>query len=371
MKMINVDFLLSGCSTRCRHCYVAGGPGPMMETGDALLCIKKLDAVAACLPEELSFTLDHEPMNHPEIVQIIRAAAAAKHSRNYHHGMTTGIGLMRRNDRETVLRSYLDCGYDVFGITVHGSAAHHDEMVRRAGAFDAMVSAARFFKAHGARLEVSLMVNRFFPEDAESITALLRELQPGYIGCVTPIYTPHGRMSDFEPFRASLEDVEALRARFPAWQQDAESIMQNAREHTVAAAVAWLKRGEGLPSLFEAPQEELYLSLHPDGFLYEGNSGAETACLGDLRTMDPEEAAGLIMKLPGNRDYGAFYDIPDLPETGTLVRVLESLPQGLVYGDHESVIYRGLAELKIPTRMDKFRVQCVLRSSDSAGAGQD
>ena len=40
MKMINVDFLLSGCSTRCRHCYVAGGPGPMMETGDALLCIK-------------------------------------------------------------------------------------------------------------------------------------------------------------------------------------------------------------------------------------------------------------------------------------------------------------------------------------------
>ena len=162
-----------------------------------------------------------------------------------------------------------------------------------------------------------------------------------------------------------------MRARFPAWQQDAESIMQNAREHTVTAAVAWLKRGEGLPSLFEAPQEELYLSLHPDGFLYEGNSGAETACLGDLRTMDPEEAAGLIMKLPGNRDYGAFYDIPDLPETGTLVRVLESLPQGLVYGDHESVIYRGLAELKIPTRMDKFRVQYVLRSSDSAGAGQD
>ena len=78
----------------------------MMETGDALLCIKKLDAVAACLPEELSFTLDHEPMNHPEIVQIIRAAAAAKHSRNYHHGMTTGIGLMRRNDRETVLRFF-------------------------------------------------------------------------------------------------------------------------------------------------------------------------------------------------------------------------------------------------------------------------
>lgn len=329
----------------------------MMDTGDALLCIEKLDAVAACLPEELNFTLDHEPMNHPEIVRIIHAAAASKHVRNYHHGMTTGIGLMRRDDRETVLRAYLDCGYDVFGITVHGSAAHHDGMVRRDGAFDAMVSAARFFKAHGARLEVSLMVNRFFPEDAESITALLRKLQPGYIGCVTPIYTPHSRMSDFEPFRASLSEIGSLREYLTAWQQDQEMVMRDAREHTVAAAVAWLKQGEGLLSLFEAPQEELYLSLHPDGLLFEGNSGAETACLGDLLTMNPEDVAGLIMKLPGNRDYGAFYDTQDLPDTGELVRSLESLPQDLVYGDYESVIYRGLAELKIQTRMDKFRAQ--------------
>ena len=267
---------------------------------------------------------------------------------------------MRRNDRETVLRAYLDCGYDVFGITVHGSAAHHDEMVRRDGAFDVMVSAARFFKMHGARLEVSLMVNRFFPEDTDSITALLRELQPGWTGCVTPIYTPHSRMSDFEPFRASLADFGLLRGHLAAWQQDPEAVMRDAREHTVAAAVAWLKRSDGLLSLFEAPQEELYLSLHPDGLLYEGNSGAETACLGDLRTMDPEEAAGLIMKLPGNRDYGAFYDNPDLPETGTLIRTLESLPQNLVYGDHESVIYRGLAELKVPTRMNKFIAQGIM-----------
>ena len=332
----------------------------MMDTGDALLCIEKLDTVAACLPEELSFTLDHEPMNHPGIVRIIHAAAAAKHVRNYHHGMTTGIGLMRRDDREAVLRAYLDCGYDVFGITVHGSVAHHDQMVRRDGAYDAMVSAARFFKAHGARLEISLMVNRFFPEDAESITALLRELQPGYIGCVTPIYTPHSRMSDFEPFRASLAEIGSLREHLASWQQDAEAVIRDAREHTVTAAVAWLKRGEGLPALFEAPQEELYLSLHHDCVLYAGNSGAETQRIGDIRGMDPEDIAAVIMGLPCNRDYGAFYDTQDLPATGELIRALESLPQDLVYGDHESVIYRGLAELKIPTRMNKFTAQGIM-----------
>ena len=80
--MINIDFLLAGCNTRCRHCYVNGGPGPMMATGDALLCMEKLDRLAALLPDETSFTLDHEPMNHPEIARIISAAANTRNIQN-------------------------------------------------------------------------------------------------------------------------------------------------------------------------------------------------------------------------------------------------------------------------------------------------
>ena len=43
---INVDFLISGCNTQCKHCYVNGGPGPQMGIEDALTCIEKLDATA-------------------------------------------------------------------------------------------------------------------------------------------------------------------------------------------------------------------------------------------------------------------------------------------------------------------------------------
>ena len=46
---INFDLLISGCNTRCRHCYVNGGPGPMMPAELALLCIEKLDTLAALL----------------------------------------------------------------------------------------------------------------------------------------------------------------------------------------------------------------------------------------------------------------------------------------------------------------------------------
>lgn len=52
-----------------------------------------------------------------------------------------------------------------------------------------------------------------------------------------------------------------------------------------------------------------------------------------------------------NRDYTAFYDFKLLPSEDELISILEALPQGYVYGDRESVIYRGLAELNIPTKI--------------------
>ena len=155
---INFDLLISGCNTRCRHCYVNGGPGPMMPAELALLCIEKLDTLAALLPCETSFTMDNEPMNHPEIETIIRSAASTQHIPHYHHGMTSGIALLNRKDRDAVLQAYMDCGYRDFGITIHGNAAHHDEIVRRDGAYQASVDVAEYIKSRGATVGLSLML---------------------------------------------------------------------------------------------------------------------------------------------------------------------------------------------------------------------
>lgn len=174
---INFDILVSGCNTRCKHCYVNGGPGSMMKLEDALLFIEKLDALAEFLPFEASFTLDNEPMNHPDIAPIIRKAATTRYIEHYHHGMTSGIALMRRKDRHAVMQAYLDCGYRDFGITIHGNAAHHDEIVRREGALKIAIEAAEFMKSCGAEVGASLMFNRFFAEDADEIDGMLQQLQ--------------------------------------------------------------------------------------------------------------------------------------------------------------------------------------------------
>ena len=352
--MINIDFLITGCNTRCCHCYVNGGPGAGMPLNHALLCLERLDALAERLPGEVTMTLDHEPMTHPEIQRILQAASQTRHLKNYHHGMTTGVGLMHRDDKEEVINAYLDWGYDTFGITIHGSGAHHDRIVRRKGAYDAAVAAGEFLKARGAKLEVSLMLNRYFAQDALSVSALLNRLKPDYVGFAMPIFAPHSNMMDFEPHRATADTVAALRGFLPRWRQNEEEILGLAEQNTVAAAVVRLKQGVDLKERFAREQDELYLTLHPDCRLYVGNSGAETMCLGDLRSMDPDAAAAVIRGLPGNRDYGAFYDFENLPGVNALITALEGLEQKLVYGDFESILYRGLAELGIATKILKL-----------------
>lgn len=344
---INFDFLLSGCNTRCKHCYVNGGPGSMMKSEDALLFIEKLDELAELLPFEASFTLDNEPMNHPEIASIVRSAAATKNIKNYHHGMTSGIALMHRKDRNAVIEAYLDCGYNDFGITIHGNATHHDEIVRREGAFQTGIEAAEFMKSCGAKVGVSLMFNRFFTDDALEIDAVIQWLQPAYIFFAVPNFTPHIHMMDFEPYRGSLESFQRIRPWLERWKQNIDELAEEIC--TIGMLRGQLEEGLDIATLFRQPQDEIYMTVHQNGELYVGNTGVETECLGNLRTLDIEETAKRISELPGNRDYSAFYEVNQLPDREALIHAFDQQPQDLLYSDKASAIYRMLTSIGIPT----------------------
>ena len=347
--MINFDFLVAGCNTRCQHCYVNGGPGPLMPLEDVLQCLDQLDTIAEHLSDEAYFTLDHEPMNHPDVVEIIRAASKTKHIQNCHHGMTTGVGLMHRKDQDEIVRAYLECGYDTFGITLHGASQHHDEIVRRMGAYNTSIAAASYLKSMGAKINVSLMLNRYFTEDADELTRVIENLAPNDIWLAIPIFIPHRNIADFEPHRATLQTVEALVDYLPKWNLNVAEVLSKAKANTIFAATEKLKQGVDLHARFTQKQDELYMTIHQDCRLYVGNSGCEVQCLGDLRKLDPVETATIINELPGNRDYGAYYNFNTIPTCDTLISTLEKLPQNLVYGDFESILYRGFAEMGIPT----------------------
>ncbi len=346
---INFDILISGCNTRCKHCYVNGGPSGLMSVENALLIFEKLDLLAELLPYETSFTLDNEPMNHPAIETIIRGATATKHIECYHHGMTTGIALMNRNDRLSVMQAYLECGYRDFGITIHGSALHHDEIVSRPGAYQIAIEAAEYMRSCGAEIGVSLMFNRFFSEDAEEIDSMLMSLKPDYIYFAIPNFTPHEHMTDFEPYRGSVDMLHQLSPWFVRWKQQEDRLLEDAC--TVEMLKEQLRHGLDITELFRCPQDEMYLTIHQNGDLFVGNTGVETNYLGNMLSLDIKETAAHICELPGNSDYGAFYEVNRLPDSLSLIRALEQLPKELLYNDRASAIYRGLSILEIPTKI--------------------
>ena len=319
----------------------------MMKLEDAFLFIEKLDALAELLPFEASFTLDNEPMNHPDIASIIRKAKTTRYIENYHHGMTSGIALMCRKDRHGVMQAYLDCGYRDFGITIHGNAAHHDEIVRRESAFRIAIEAAEFMKSCGAEVGVSLMFNRFFTDDALEIDAVIQWLQPAYIFFAVPNFTPHVHMTDFEPYRGSLESFQRIRPWLERWKQNIDELAEEIC--TIGMLRGQLEEGLDIATLFRQHQDEIYMTVHQNGELYVGNTGVETERLGNLRTLDIEETAKRISELPGNRDYGAFYEVDLLPRQEVLVHAIDQLPQDLLYSDRASALYRALTMLGIPT----------------------
>ena len=321
----------------------------MMKLEDALLFIEKLDSIAEMLPFEASFTLDNEPMNHPDIASIIRKAASASHIAYYHHGMTTGIALMGRKDRHAVMQAYLECGCNDFGITMHGDAFHHDEIVRRKGAFQIAVEAAEYMKSCGGEVGVSLMFNRFFADDAGVIDAAIQQLQPAYIYFAVPNFTPHARMTDFEPCRGSLQTLHEIRPWLEKWKQNEDEL--SSQLCTPGILREQLQQGLDIVSLFRCPQDEIYMTVHQNGDLFAGNTGVETECLGNMPTLDTQETAERISHLRGNRDYSAFYEEDALPCRNEMIHALDQLPQDLLYSDRASVIYRAFTLLGTETRI--------------------
>ena len=84
---MNVDFLVSGCNTHCKHCYVNGGPGPLMRTADALACIEKLDRIAAGVIQDLPGNTDYGAFydieNLPSMENVLKAIKALPQSLVY------------------------------------------------------------------------------------------------------------------------------------------------------------------------------------------------------------------------------------------------------------------------------------------------
>ncbi len=336
----NIDFLIAGCSTNCRHCYIDGGPAPIMPYEDVMLCLKKLQPAFRRFGKALSFTLDNEACLHPRLADILQYIYRECPENDFHHGSTTGIAFNHRLDKAQLWRLQKELGLDFGRITLHGGEKNHDLITRTPGFFAESLEYARFLRANGGRMEVNLMLSRLLVDDREAVTAALETLRPDAVFLNVTNAAPNRRLWDYQQWRVSLTDAEKLDGYLSRWGLDEDKTLDRLKNSTHRALVKQLER--------EGPPKEpghCFLSLHRDRTLWLGNTGMERRLLGDLGQLTEEQIIAQLEACPSNWNFypSAFADPPAFDRV--LAHAKAHTRQELLYPDTDSLLSRMTQEL--------------------------
>ncbi len=336
----NIDFLLAGCSTNCRHCYVDGGPAPIMPLKDVLLAFEKLQPAFDKWGKAISFTLDNEAYLHPDLPDILRYIYGGCAENDFHHGSTTGIAFNHRRDKEALWSLQQQLGLDYGCITLHGGRQNHDFLTQTPGSLEESLDYARFVRSHGGRMEVNLMLSRLLVDGREQLTALLEELAPDAVHLTVTNAAPNRRLWDYQRWRVCAADCEKLTGFLCRWGLEEDKTLARLADCTHQALVSKLEV-QGPPQ----EPDHCFLSLHRDLTLWLGNTGVEQRLLGDLRRMTGQD---VITALEGCTPNWNFYPsaFASPPPFDRVLAYAQTHPrQDLLYPDADSLLSRMTQEL--------------------------
>ncbi len=336
----NIDLIIAGCSTNCRHCYVDGGPAPVMPYEDVLLCLKKLQPAFDKWGKGITFTLDNEAYLHPQLPEILRYIYRECPENDFHHGSTTGIAFNHRRDKDQLWALQKELGLDHGCITLHGGQKNHEFLTQTPKSFAESLEYARYLRKNGGKMEVNLMLSRLLADDREELAAVLEDLRPDAVYLTVTNAAPNRRLWDYQQWRASLADCEKLQGWLSRWGLEERPTMERLRGCTHRAWTEQLER-QGLPQ----EPDHCFLTVHTDLTLWQGNTGVEQRCLGDLRRMTEEELLAALEACTPNWNFypWAFRQPPAFEQVLAYAKTHPA--QDLLYPDADSLLSRMTQEL--------------------------
>ncbi|ADG72931.1 Radical SAM domain protein [Cellulomonas flavigena DSM 20109] len=137
------------CNLTCAHCYSSSSPHERGGTDPAAL-ERALPELAAEGYRVVSVS-GGEPFLYPHLQRVARAAHAAGMRVNLVTNGTVRVPSWVLDDPASL---------DVVAVSLDGTASRHDELRRRAGAFDRALGTLRRLRAHGVRTAVVSCVTR-------------------------------------------------------------------------------------------------------------------------------------------------------------------------------------------------------------------
>ena len=132
---------------------------------------------------------------------------------------------------------------------------------------------------------LSLMLSKLLIQDRDEISRILHHIQPDKVYFAIPNGAPSQRMLAYQKYRPTYEEYIQLTGYLSQWGLDEAALMKQfeAGSSNILSATCKTQRE------FKVVQpEQCYLTVHPDLNLYIGNSGVETALVGNLRDLTTE-----------------------------------------------------------------------------------
>ena len=301
----NIDIIIAGCNTTCRHCYVNGGRAKKMGLDDFKLCIDKLSLIFSTLKDKITFTIDNELYNHPDCLKILEYVQAKAKDNYFHHGSTSGIAILRHKDQKEILDLLKRNKWLDVGLTIHGAKSDHDMIVGHEGAFNELFKAVVLFKKEGFKVWLSLMLNRKMLSNLRELNEILDSMPYDDIISVIPDYFPTPRLRSYQNLRLDQAAYQDLITFLHHRGLKTKELMMKVNEYSEESIIKHLDLQKIQDEL--TSKQMVFLHIDQDLDFYLGNTGFSLKKWGNIKDLSSKEILDMILSAQDN-----YY------ETGTI-----------------------------------------------------
>lgn len=320
---ITFDIVVSGCAAECWHCYVSGKPSPPMalpDYKDTLAFVDEFSQTARVQKIKVYPYLDLEPMEHPEIVEIINMTQTIDGFSLPSCIPTTGIPIARRDDWEQVLSAYRNVGVKQLEFTLHGPEKIHDRALSRPGAYRGHQQAVRRAMTKNFETRLNLMVSQPMLDHFQQTMETVEKNEYDVKRAAVPSYTPNERLRAFERIRPGLPDLEPYQAFFIDFcDQEArgQEYWKKLPESTEGKTYREMLSGETGGASYQDMIENLptwyFITVGPGRDIWYGNGFHRTHKLGQIGVTAPEDLLEKMWGFYPNYAFGGHFPVDRLP----------------------------------------------------------
>lgn len=351
------EITIAGCSTNCEHCYVNGGPAPIMPLDDYHFCIEIMSKILHTLSGNISLTLGNELFCHPDIEHIIRYTHAVLpdyYSYSNFPVPTTGIALISKTNRDKILEALHEAGADSLFLAIHGSEMSHNRVVHNHYGYQKLIETARWATKNGFKAYFNLIVSKILCNEFFDIADVMTQFPTANARLTIPIYVPNPRMRKYESIRAEKSDCQALIRKASELGIDTTALsyaVSNFNEEAIYQHMTNKLNVGG--SIDDSSPQWAFFNVTQTLDLYYGNVGAHTKYLGNLKHTDTDLLLTRICELPSNYSFSGYYSSD---AHARFMDTISGYPQPItkrVYPSREDCIFSWMDQSGIPNIIEQ------------------